>query len=273
MCGLTGVIFGKKTRTQDDYEEIKEIFTTLFILSEQRGHHASGLSTLSVEGKTHLYKLPVPPTRMASLSGFKKTLDHVGDRTTLLIGHSRWKTVGSEYNNNNNQPIISGSILGTHNGTIINANTLFAHYRLKRIAEVDSELLFRMADASLQNGVLNTVAYKKYLAECRGDLSCVFASKADPKCVYLFKGSRPLFLYYNPRLQVIIYSSSESYIEASIVESDGWVSLRMPENTMYQTCYDDFNQVVSDSFTFQRNSPIDVYLKKVKAMNTPSCDF
>jgi glucosamine 6-phosphate synthetase-like amidotransferase/phosphosugar isomerase protein len=262
MCGLTGIIFGKHSRSCDDYEELKEIFTSMFILSEQRGRHASGLATLDTTGKTHLYKLPVPPTRMVNLAGFNKILSTVNNKTTLLIGHSRWKTVGSEYNNNNNQPIISGSILGTHNGTISNATALFARYQLKRLAEVDSEVLFRMADASLQEGTLNTVTYKNYLAECQGDLSCVFASKADPKCVYLFKGSKPLFLYYNPRLQVIIYSSNDAYIDASIVDSDGWFPLKMPENRMYQTCFDDFKNVVSDSFTFVRNQPISNYVKK-----------
>ena len=273
MCGLTGVIFGQKKRSLSEYSEIKEIFTSLFILSEQRGRHASGLATLDTTGKTHLYKLPVPPTRMVNLAGFEKVLNTIGNNTTLLIGHSRWKTVGSEYNNNNNQPIISGSILGTHNGTISNATELFKRYQFKRLAEVDSEVLFRMADASIQEGVLNTNTYKNYIAECQGDLSCVFASKTDPNCVYLFKGSKPLSLYYNPRLQVIIYSSKETYLEAVIENSDNWSPLKMPENKMYQTCFDDFKNVVSDSFTFIRNNPIASYVKKNKPQRSLFVEF
>ena len=197
MCGLTGVIFGKKKRSERDYEEIKKIFSSMFIFSEQRGHHASGVATIDLSGKTHLYKIPVPPTRLETLLGYKKVLSSVSDQTTLLIGHSRWKTVGSEFNNNNNQPIIAGSILGTHNGTISNATELFKRHQYTRFAEMDSEILFRMANASMQEGVLNTVSYKSLLSECEGNLSCVFVSKIDPKDVYIFKGNKPIYLYYN----------------------------------------------------------------------------
>lgn len=273
MCGLSGVIFGQKKRTDKEIEEIKQIFTSMFIFSEERGHHASGLATLDLDGKTHLYKLPIPPSRMVTLSGYNKILKTINNKTTLLIGHSRWKTVGSEYNNNNNQPIIAGSILGTHNGTIRNATSLFKKYQFKRMAEVDSEILFRMANASLQDGVVNTNTYKNYLSECQGDLSCVFASKEDPNCVYLFKGSRPLNLYYNHRLQVIIYSSCASYIEESITESQGWVPLKMPERKMYQTCFIDFKNIVSDTFTFQQNKPITAYVNKSKPQRSLFADF
>lgn len=273
MCGLTGVIFGQKKRTKKDYKEIKQIFTSMFIFSEQRGHHASGLATLDTEGKTTLYKIPLPPTRMTTVSGFNRVLDTLSNKTTLLIGHSRWKTVGTEFNNNNNQPLISGNILGTHNGTIQNASKLFKQYQFKRLAEVDSEILFRMADASLQDGVINTQTYKNYLSECQGNLSCVFASKTDPECVYLFKGDKPLFLYYNARLQVIIYSSNEKYILDSIEDSEGWVPLKMGEKRMYQTCFSDFKNVISDTFTYQQNKPITAFVNKSKPQRSLFADF
>ena len=273
MCGLTGVIFGQKKRTKKDFKEIKQIFTSMFIFSEQRGHHASGVATLDLDGNINLYKIPLPPTRTVEVSGFNKVLDTVTNKTTLMIGHSRWKTVGTEYNNYNNQPIVSGSILGTHNGTIRNATSLFRLYQFKRLAEVDSEILFRMADASLQEGYLNTNTYKRFLSDCEGNLSFVLSSKSDPTCVYLFKGDKPLYLYYNPRLQVIIYSSSDKYIQDSIYDSNGWVPLRMKENTMYQTCFDDFKNIVSDTFTYHQNKPLLTMVDKSKSQRSLFTNF
>lgn len=256
MCGLTGLIFGKKKRSKEEYEFLMDIFTTAFLFSEERGHHASGITRMSIDGKYKLYKLPVSPSRMIDVSTYNDIIDHVDDDTTILMGHSRWKTVGSEFKNYNNQPILAGSILGTHNGTISNYNSLFQIYQFKRFAEVDSEILFRMADASLQDGIIHTGNLNNYLSKCRGSLSFVFVSKTDPGSVYLYHGDKPLFLYYNPALQVLFYSSSKKYIEDSLADSRGWVSITFPENKMYQTTYSDFTNIISENFFFIRNIPI-----------------
>jgi hypothetical protein len=42
-------------------------------------------------------------------------------------------------------PLRSGDCLGTHNGTVVNADALFRRFRLRRYAEVDSEIIFRLA--------------------------------------------------------------------------------------------------------------------------------
>ena len=254
MCGLTGIIFGKSSRTKEDYEELCDIFTDAFLFSEERGYHASGIVTLSVDGNHRLYKLPMPPSKMVELDGYNKILKSVNNKTTILMGHSRWKTVGSEFNNVNNQPIIAGPIIGTHNGTIRNHNFLFRDFQFKRFAEVDSEILFRMAEASLSDGVIQTSTFQNYISHCCGSLSCVYVSKTDPQSVYLFHGDKPLFLFYNKRLQVLIYSSSDKYIRDSIRGSDGWELIYFPENKMYQTNYSDFSNIVSETFFYNRET-------------------
>ena len=256
MCGLTGVIFGKKTRTKEEFEVIKDIFSTMFIFSEERGHHASGIASLSIDGNHRLYKLPVAPSRMITLKTYKDILNSINNKTTILMGHSRWKTVGTEYNNNNNQPIVAGPIIGEHNGTIYNHNSLFKKFQFRRFAEVDSEILFRMAEASLLDGVIQTGTFGNYISNCSGNLSCVYVSKTDPTSVYLYHGDRPLFLYYNPDMQVLVYSSSKDYIEEAIDGDKGWLSIKFPENKMYQTNFQDFQSIISESFFYHRDTPL-----------------
>lgn len=265
MCGLTGVIFGKQKRSQAELETLKDIFTTMFIFSEERGRHASGIATLSTNGKHSLYKLPVPPSRMISLTKYNEILDNINDKTTILMGHSRWKTVGTEYNNNNNQPIVSGPIIGEHNGTISNHKELFKTFQFKRFAEVDSEILFRMAEASLQDGVIQTSTFSNYVSHCQGSLSCVYVSKTDPESVYLYHGDKPLFLYYHPGMQVLIYSSARQYIEEALDGDSGWIPITFPENKMYQTNYKDFRNIVSEPFFYRRNVPLTMCVDKSKA--------
>jgi len=42
MCGLAGVIFGKKQRRAEEQDHLAWLFTRLLLLSEERGPHATG---------------------------------------------------------------------------------------------------------------------------------------------------------------------------------------------------------------------------------------
>ena len=75
--------------------------------------------------------------------------------STALLGHTRWRTRGDPGNNANNHPIRAGDIVGTHNGTLYNADALFRRLRLPRFAEVDSEVIFRMAQRCTTEGKIN----------------------------------------------------------------------------------------------------------------------
>ena len=250
MCGLTGIIFGKKERSDRELKFLKDLFTSMFVFSEERGHHASGLVTLNVDGNTSIYKVPVCPSKLVFTDGYNRVLSTLDNRTTVILGHSRWKTVGSEFNNNNNQPLITGKILGTHNGTIINANDLFDKFKFRRKAQVDSEVLFRMADSSLSNGVLNTNTYRQYLSLCQGHLSFVLASKEDPEHVFIFKGDKPLSLFYNKELRVIVYASIDRYILDSLVNKDGWYEVMIDDNNLLSTSFTEFETLVSEPFSY-----------------------
>ena len=236
MCGLTGIIFGKKERSDRELKFLKGLFTSMFVFSEERGRHASGLVTLNVDGNTSLYKVPVCPSKLVFTDGYNRVLSTLDNRTTVILGHSRWKTVGSEFNNNNNQPLITGKILGT--------------FKFRRKAQVDSEVLFRMADSSLSNGVLNTNTYRQYLSLCQGHLSFVLASKEDPEHVFIFKGDKPLSLFYNKELRVIVYASIGRYILDSLVDKDGWYEVMIEDNNLLSTSFTEFETLVSEPFSY-----------------------
>ncbi len=84
------------------------------------------------------------------LKAFQEVLAGIDNRTTVLLGHTRRRTRGDERINRNKHPIRAGDIIGTHNGTIHNADYLFRRFKLLRFAQVDSELLFRPADRAFR---------------------------------------------------------------------------------------------------------------------------
>jgi len=60
MCGLAGVIFGKKRRRAEEREYLAWLFTRLLVMSECRGPHATGVAWLNRDGEHRLFKRPVP---------------------------------------------------------------------------------------------------------------------------------------------------------------------------------------------------------------------
>lgn len=226
MCAQVGVIFGTKRRKPDDREHLSRLFgwlfTYLLLLSERRGPHATGVALLKSDGEHALFKRPLTASEFIKDQGFKDVIFSVDADTTLLMGHTRWQTRGDARNNANNHPIRAGEVIGTHNGTIVNADQLFDRLGLPRRAEVDSELIFRIADATLDQGRLDAAGLRARLALCRGYLSAVLASRQDPKTVMVIKGNKPLELRYHKAHRAIIYASDAVYLDVALAGDSGW---------------------------------------------------
>ena len=163
---------------------------------------------------------------------FHEVLGGVDNRTTLLLGHTRWRTRGDEQVNENNHPIRAGDILGTHNGTTCNANTLFRPFKLRRFAEVDSELLCRLAARAGGNGRIDIERFKDRLKLCRGQMAAVLASRLDPETILVLKGNKPLELRFHKRHRAILYASEPAYLDAVLDDERGWCELRIPPMSM-----------------------------------------
>jgi gamma-glutamylcyclotransferase (GGCT)/AIG2-like uncharacterized protein YtfP len=226
MCAQLGVIFGTKRRSPEEQEYVNKLFgwlfTYLLLLSERRGSHATGVAMLKSDNEYALFKRPLKASEFVKDKGFKDVLDGIDGRTTLLMGHTRWQTRGDASNNMNNHPIRAGEVIGTHNGTILNADYLFKHFELPRLAEVDSELIFRIADATLDEGCLHPETIRDRLALCQGQISAMLASRLDTKTVMVIKGNKPLELRYHPEHKAIVYASDAACLDVVLMGDNGW---------------------------------------------------
>ena len=148
MCGQVGIIFGKKRRRITEREYLNEVFVRMLLCSEERGPHASGMAWLRTDGDFRLFKRPIRAHRLVRESTFHELMAEVDNQTTILMGHTRWRTRGNEFNNRNNHPSGPGSSSAPQ-GTIYSANYLFRRLGL-RCAEVDGELHSGWPTASLK---------------------------------------------------------------------------------------------------------------------------
>ena len=250
MCGLAGVIFGKKRRRAEEREHLAWLFTRLLLLSEERGPHAAGAAWLDVDGGHRLFKRPVTAERFVTDKAFAELIASMDNRAALLLGHTRWRTRGDERINSNNHPIRAGEVIGTHNGTIYNANYLFQRLGLPRYAEVDSELLFRLADRFAPDGTIDGRGFRKALRLCRGQMSAVLASMLDPEAITVLKGNKPLSLRYSRKHRAVLYASEPEYIEAALDDLRGWRELEIPPLTMLTIRHENLKEWQSRPFKF-----------------------
>jgi amidophosphoribosyltransferase len=249
MCGQVGVIFGTKDRSQEERQYLKWVFAFLLLLSERRGPRATGVAYLKRSGEHGICKRPLPASEYVKDKAFVRLLAKVDNGTTWLAGHTRWPTQGSHLYNRNNQPIlVGGRLIGTHNGDLKNVDALFEQLGLPRFAEVDSEIIFRMADDALRDGRVDLDVFKEHLALCRGLMSAVLASKLDPERVVAIKGNKPLELRYHPGYRAMVYASDPAYLDAVLPLATGWQEIRTkPMSIMVFDC-DDLQRFSSEPF-------------------------
>ena len=222
MCGLAGLILGKKRRRAEERDLLTWQFTRLLVMSEGLGPHATGVAWLNRDGEHALFKRPMRASQLVVDKAFHEVLGAVDNRTTLIMGHARWRTRGDERNNRNNHPIVASGVLGTAQGTIYNADALFRRYRLKRQAQVDSELLVRLAGRAAKNGAIDVARLVRDLRPCRGQMSAALAARKDPERVFLLKGNKPLEIRWNRKRRALLYASKRAYLDAILGDDPGW---------------------------------------------------
>ena len=250
MCGQVGIILGKKRRRIAEREYLNEVFQRMLLSSERRGPHASGVALLQSDGNFRLFKRPWRAHRAVHDPAFGEVMNEVNIHTTVLMGHTRWRTRGSEANSRNNHPIRAGSIIGTHNGTIYNADQLFFRFQLPRYAEVDSELIFRLADCFDSERGWNDAGFRKALRLCRGQMSAVLASRFRPGVITVLKGNKPLTLRYSRKCRAVLYASEAEFIDSALDDPRGWRDLDIPPLSMLSFNHENLQEWEQQPFEF-----------------------
>ena len=226
MCGLAGVILGRKRRRREELRVISGVFTELLLLNQRRGTDAAGVAVIRRNGSHRLFKRPGAAANLVGEKLYWRVLD-LDNKVTIILGHTRQKTRGSEHNNRNNHPIVVGRLVcGTHNGTLANADHLARTLRLPRAAEVDSEVLFRLVERSRSDP-----EFRSLLARCRGRISAAFVRLDEPGKLRLLKGDMPLYAAHVPRLRAVFYAS-EAWMLRSALDGQRYKMLELEPFTL-----------------------------------------
>jgi hypothetical protein len=257
MCGILG-LYPFKFNQQID-QKVKTfiqrwLFVETLVNMESRGKDATGVSVLWKDSKTAVVKQPVTSSFFTINDGNVKDeyKDPKDERATFgwimkkwserlqvadvaqVLGHVRAKTKGSEYDPHNNHPIIisdtikdkenphigENTIVGVHNGSVRNDDELTKKHGFKRIAEVDSEIIFQLINKYKDDLNLDTLT--NIFDEISGLFAVLSYNTSKPNMVYGLRQDRPLEIGYIPQIGSIIAVSERVFVDNALTTLDRW---------------------------------------------------
>ena len=232
MCGLAGMMVSPRPRTDAQRYELVRATGKLLIASEARGIDAAGIAGIGPDWYA-LAKRSGLASQLVADGALLRVSREFRAGISVLLGHTRWATRGSSENRFNLHPFRCGPVVGTHNGTVHNADELFDAHRFPRMGETDSELLFRMAERSVdRTGRIQTACWRWWLSLCRGSLSAVAVSRGDPERVVVVRGNKPLVLRVSEDLGAVAYASEARFLRSALSPRDNWRAVRLPAMSM-----------------------------------------
>ena len=219
MCGILGLFLGSNAGYP--LKLVKPTIDYLLILSESRGKEASGLAVFHKD-TLNLYKQPVRASFLIRSKNYNKLIEgltanksnYVTSEPFLMIGHTRLATNGP-VDDNNNCPIMSGDIVGVHNGIIVNDETIWKRFvSLKKTSSVDSEVVFSLL-GFFKKEMPSIQAMQATYGYLEGSAS-IAAFVLDRKQAILATNTGSVYLCRNQLGNIIIFASELSILQTVI---------------------------------------------------------
>lgn len=235
MCGIAFVInYNQKKKI--DLDMIGVMFSEM----ESRGTDSAGYYFERIENTKMVTRCIKAPTTASDLYAHihwdkhtgkaKKYFDQykLNGTERLIMLHTRNKTQGSEFDNNNNMPIFSQHYVLIHNGVIHSPRLKKYEYS----GDVDSEeILARIETLGVEDG----------LQAVRGSMAVAF-KKFESDKMYFGKRSSPLDLVYLANEKMLIGISEHKFVEikpedsmlSKILFSPSTNIVEMPDKMLYR---------------------------------------
>lgn len=222
MCAIFGLaLFEGHPFKKKDTDVLKEGVSRLAAICENSGSAASGISLMR-EKSVAVLRRPVRGSMLIMRPDYKKLLEdnfilaHDHNRLVSVIGHARFPTKGSPTNNLNNHPIVAKHIIGVHNGSISNDDTLFGSFDglITRMAEVDTEIIFQLISYFSNRQLSSTIdALKKATRYLEGSYACALQNARHPYNLYLFRKNNPIRTRYWHKAKMLAFATRDNYLD------------------------------------------------------------
>ena len=209
MCGIAGYSVSPES-------SVKRTLAAQALLAgiAERGADAVGYAHRGASASVTVHK---------RRSGASALLDelHVPSGSTHVLVHVRDYTKGHPTIEANNHPIRHGSVVGIHNGIIVNDEEIFARYGFERAhpdMTVDSEAIFALAE--------HAEGSHEALEELHGAMATAWLDERARSTLFLARAAgRPLWIGTGPR--ELFFASTRAALE--LLEESLRLTLRKRE--------------------------------------------
>lgn len=205
MCGI-----GSFQLCEEEAKCAKKLAQNLLRGLQIRGTDASGIAWH--DNKTSETMVQKHNCNGGLLASY---LDADIGRTAIV--HTRYATLGSPKNNDNNHPIDVAGVVGVHNGHVTNHKELFAKVTgYKRKGQVDSEAIF----AYLRYGPSGRSLADK-LSDIEGGAAIMWLQTNSPKkYLHIARLTSSPLVYGRTKAGSVICASTEAILRAACKASD-----------------------------------------------------
>ena len=207
MCGIAGYYcFGDK---RPEPESIRKFF----LKTSTRGTDATGyMFPDPKEASIRYFKHPIPA---ATFIKFPIVRDMIETKLPkVFVLHCRAKTQGDPRVNKNNHPVCYKGVCIVHNGIIHNDAQLFQSLKLRREAQVDSEIIAAILSLHLRDGW--QIAIKELAEAVTGSFAVVALATRNLSQLAVFRRSSPLELGIDRTNDILYFASTREILKESL---------------------------------------------------------
>lgn len=172
------------------------------LASQNRGRSAAGMAYMDAKQQVMIRKQEGPAENL--VKGMTDANWAEVARSPRALFHARATTKGSEKDNVNNHPVSAYGWVVVHNGHISNDDELFAYYKEKRYAAVDTAAI----PLVLKQGT-NYEDSIRHLSILAGQVSVAAWSLNFPDKIAIARlGSNDVYLFFDPSRDIIYWCST-----------------------------------------------------------------
>lgn len=193
MCGLVGVagIVGVKEES---------VFHDLLVMDAVRGPHSTGVYGIGPHGNKEGVLLKEEGSTYPFLEQWgERLLGKWSGSWRLLLGHNRWATMGV-INRYNAHPFEFETVVGAHNGTLVNQKLLPDH----KMFDVDSENIYHSID---------TLGIDYTHERLDGAYALSYYDKVDQSLNFVRNGQRSLSYCFSTDKKTMYWASEKEMLE------------------------------------------------------------
>lgn len=222
MCGITGFNRAPRSSIPNGRRFAREALLAI----ESRGRDATGAAWFEKDDLDYVYydKAQGPASRIAP------ALALPGKGITTLVGHTRYLTLGTAHDNDNNHPVVHGRITAVHNGRVENHDELIGLAGVPRVGKVDS---FAFAALLSQQDALGAAHPKDLLELVHGVASIAWLDGSEPGVLHLARlSTRPLSVGWTKRGD-FVFASTQGALRRTASKADVTILdvMDIPEGT------------------------------------------